>query len=344
METEKNMTVEQYLSYWFETYAKRNIKRSTAVSYRGYIVNHVIPKIGSERLSELNTNILQDFFNGEIDCGNVNDGKGLSPKTLHNIALMLHKALKKAVELELISKNYIEFVELPRMRVPKVNVLDKSERAKLANELKRTDEKLYFGVYLAITLGMRLGEVLGLRWSDVDFETDVLHIKRTVNRLNVVGSILDEATAPLHKTELVVGSPKSDSSVRDIPFNLTVKEAFICYQEKERKRLKIERFRDEDYVLMLRRGFPVEPKTMQDVTKRIEAAAGIRDVNFHSFRHTFATRAIEKGVDVKTLSVLLGHSDVTVTVNISYGHTCRSSRYSIKTNLLSISSVVVKKF
>ena len=273
-----------------------------------YITNHIVPQIGSYKLSELNADVLQCFFNYEMESGSKKDGGGLSPKTLHNIKLMLHRALKKAMELELISRNYAEFVELPKMKKPQIHILSQPEQQKLISELNRSEENLYFGVYLSISTGMRLGEVLGLRWSDVDLENNVLHIRRTVNRLNT----LDGST----KTELVVGVPKSDTSIRDIPFNNILHDEFIKYRGKMMKRLSILNIKSDDYVLMLRRGKPVEPKTMQDVWHRIEHSAGIKNqVTFHGLRHTFATRAIEMGVDAKTLSALLGHSDVTVTLS-----------------------------
>ena len=311
MKLNNDITIECWLNHWYDTYAKRTIKQSTAISYRGYITNHINPQIGLYKLSELNADVLQCFFNYEMESGSKKDGGGLSPKTLHNIKLMLHKALKKAMELELINKNYAEFVELPHVKKPQIHILSFSEQQKLLSELRHSEESLYFGVYLALSTGMRLGEVLGLRWSDVDLDNNVLHIKRTVNRLNTLDGS-DGST----KTELVVGVPKSDTSIRDIPFNNILRNEFIKYREKMMKRLSILNIKSDDYVLMLRRGKPVEPKTMQDVWHRIEHSAGIQNqVTFHGLRHTFATRAIEIGVDVKTLSVLLGHSDVAVTLS-----------------------------
>lgn len=303
-----DMTLEKWLDYWYETFAKRIIKQSTAISYKGYITNHIAPQIGLYKLSELNTAILQDFFNYEMEYGNKKDGTGLSAKSLHNIKLMLHKSLKKAVELELIRNNYAEFVELPHVKKPQIHILSQFEYTQLIQELNHSDENLYFGVYLSMSTGMRLGEVLGLRWSDVDLDNDVLHINRTVNRLKTLEG--DK------KTALVIDTPKSESSIRDIPFGKSLHNEFIKYRDKMQSRLNIRHIRKSDYVLMLRRGHPVEPKTMQDVFKRIENAAGVgENVTFHGLRHTFATRAVEKGVDIKTLSVLLGHSDVSFTLN-----------------------------
>lgn len=306
-------TLTEWLDYWFENFSLRSLKQSTAISYKGYINNHIKPNIGNFKLSELSIGVLQEFINREYDCGKLTDGKegeGLSPKTIRNINLMIHKTLKKANELDLIPKNYAEFVQLPRCHKPKVRVLTPSEHKRLLLTLQHSEEPLRFGVYLSLVTGMRLGEVLGLRWIDIDLVDNVLRIERTVSRLCSVDG---------EGTQLVVGTPKTDSSLRDIPFSDTVKEEFIKYRKWQDKYLKIKQPKKGDYVLMMRRGYPVEPKTMQDGFKRILDAAGIRDINFHALRHTFATRAIEDHMDPKTLSVLLGHADVSTTLN-RYAH------------------------
>lgn len=306
-------TLSEWLDYWFDNFSLRSIKQSTAISYKGYINNHIKPNIGEFKLSEMSVGILQEFINREFDCGNLADGRegsGLSPKTVRNINLMMHKTLKKANELDLIPKNYAEYVQLPRCRKPKIRVLTHSEHMRLLTALQHSEEPLRFGAYLSLVTGMRLGEILGLRWVDIDLVDNVLRVERTVSRLCSVEG---------EGTELVIGTPKTDSSLRDIPFSDSVKEEFIKYRKWQSKYLGIKQPKKTDYVLMLRRGYPVEPKTMQDVFKRILNTADIRDINFHALRHTFATRAIENHMDPKTLSVILGHADVSTTLN-RYAH------------------------
>ena len=302
------ITLGNYLEYWFETFSKRNIKQSTAVSYRGFITNHITPQIGSYKLSELNTNVFQEFFNYEYDQGNLKGEGGLSAKTIHNIALMLHKAMKKAVDLELISRNYIECVDLPKTVKPQIKILSPSDQGKLMSVLKTTDEKLSNGVYLALATGLRIGEILGLQWGDIDFDNQILYVRRTANRLNTIGN-------EKVKTELVVGEPKSHNSIRDIPLNDAICDMLKKQYDKERKYLGKRSLKNNDFVFTLNYGKPTDPKTMQDCFKRLIKEAGVTGVTFHSLRHTFATRAIEMGINVKTLSVLLGHSDVSVTLD-----------------------------
>lgn len=304
----KEMTFEEWLRYWFETYSRRTVKHSTAVSYIGYINGHIAPEIGSYSLSELNTDILQRFINNQADNGSLKGG-GLSPKTLQNMNRMIHKSLEKAMELDLIVKNYASFVEIPRIEETEMRVLTVEEQEQLEKELTTSNEKLAFGVYLSLTLGIRLGEVLGLRWSDIDTQKGIVRIRRTVNRLEKLDG---------SGTELVVGTPKSKKSLRDIPISEGYCQKLMYYWARSSQIMR-KPPKDNDYLLRSAVGGPAEPKTMQETFKRILKAAGVADANFHSLRHTFATRAIEKGADVKTLSVLLGHSDVNITLN-RYAH------------------------
>lgn len=309
------MTLSEWLAYWFETYAKRTIKQSTAISYRGYINNHITPQIGSYKLSELNTDILQCFFNYEYDYGNKrqNCSSGLSAKTLHNIKLMLHKALNKAVDNELIRRNFSDSVELPKVVEPDMRVLTVAEQQRLMSILKNTDEKYAMGIWISITTGLRIGEVLGLQWQDIDYSANKLYVRRTVNRLQCIDQTSDSG----RRTEIVIGKPKSRKSIRDIPFNESFEETIKIYERSSR--MKVIHIKPTDFVVTVNHNKPTEPKVMQECFQRVCECAGIKDATFHSLRHTFATRAIEKGVDVKTLSVLLGHADVSTTLN-RYAH------------------------
>lgn len=310
-----DMTIEDWLHYWYEVYAKRNIKQSTAVSYIGYINNHITPKIGTQSLSELNTDMLQRFFNSEYDTGNKKrdkKAKGLSPKTIHNISLMLHKALAKAVDLELLRRNYIDSVELPRTEAPEMRVLTITEQQELMKILKTTDDKYAYGIWISMATGLRIGEVLGLQWRDIDFNERKLYVRRTVNRLQTIDG-------SEKKTEIVVGSPKSKKSIRDIPFTVAVADNFKAYQAVAQKNMSVSQLKPTDFIIAMQHDKPTEPKTLQKSFRRLIDEAGITDASFHCLRHTFATRAIEKGVDVKTLSVILGHADVSTTLN-RYAH------------------------
>ena len=322
-EITRDTKMHEWTDYWFDTFALRTIKQSTAVSYKGYIRNHINPKLGDIRLCELNADILQHFFNEEYDSGNRLNGDGLSAKTLRNIKVMVHKCLKKAYELDLIDKNHAEFVELPVIEVREMCVMSRDEQRTLSTALKYSDEDLRFGVRLSLATGMRLGEILGLKWGDIDFSGRILHIRRTVNRLPRLDG---------NGTEIVIGTPKSKSSVRDIPFSDCLKKEFE--EQLRQQRMLLHAGEYSDYVLMRHKGHPVEPKTMQEAFSRIIEDNRLNpNLTFHSLRHTFATRAIEKNVDVKTLSVLLGHADVSTTLN-RYAHVLDKHKREVMERLL----------
>jgi len=305
-----NMTLSDWLEYWFENYARRTVKRSTAISYRGYINNHISPKVGLCKLSELNTDILQTFFNSEYDSGNKKGG-GLSAKTLHNMKLMLHKALSKAVDLELLRRNFTESVELPQMVSPEMRVLTLREQTQLMEEIRRSDDCYASGVWISLATGLRIGEVVGLQWGDIDFDEKRIYIRRTVSRLQK----LEDSDK---KTEIVIGTPKSRKSIRYIPFNSAVEARLLDYREKYSNTFSAD-VNSADFFISVRRGKPVETKSLQKYFGKLTDRAGISGATFHTLRHTFATRGIEKGIDPKTLSVLLGHADVATTLS-RYAH------------------------
>lgn len=304
---DKEMALKEWLDYWFDTYSRYNVKRSTAISYRGYIDNHFC-LIGDLHMSAITTDKLQRFFNRQYNEGSAKGG-GLSPKTLQNMKRMLHKSLGKAVDLGIIEKNYSDCIELPRQQKQNVQALNVDEQQRLIREIKLSDKPLVFGVYISLKTGLRLGEVLGLQWRDIDFDNRIIHVRRAVNRLNKLNY-----NGVGTKTELRMETLKSDASYRDIPVTESLIKKFGYEKAKLEQRYK-KTMSEEDFVISSRYGYPAEPKTLQKTYLMIAQSANISNTHFHCLRHTFATRAIEKGADPKTVSVLLGHADVSITLN-----------------------------
>ncbi len=305
---ETNLTLGKWLYEWFEVYSKPNIKQSTAVSYDGYIRNHIVPVLGDIPLSEIKLGILQKFFNDE--------SQKYSPKTVSNLRMMFHTALKIAYLNDLIGKNYIEFVKIPTVRTPEMRVFTIAEQKKLTDELNRTDEPFAIGIFLCLTTGIRIGELCGLQWKHIDFENNNLMIRQTVQRLPKL-----DYDGTGNKTEIVIGSPKSMASVRDIPLDDKIIEKLIDYKKNVEQIHGKFITNPDEFLIASKRGKPTEPRTIQDSFKRIILKAVISNANFHALRHTFATRALEAGVDFKTLSILLGHSDITVTIHVPNSNT-----------------------
>lgn len=307
-----NPTVKEWLYEWFEVYSLPNIKQSTAISYEGYIRNHTIPELGDVKLKDVKYDMLQKFFNKKA--------QKYSPKTVRNLRTMLHKAFKDAYLNDLIEKNFVEFVRLPTVIHPEMRVLTVNEQKKLIAELNRTEEQFAFGIFLCLMTGIRIGELCGLQWKHIDIEDANLKIRQTLQRLPKLNY-----DGIGNKTEIVIGSPKSKDSIRDIPLDDIVINRILEYRKERINAHNSSIVAPEEFVIASKIGKPTEPRTMKDVFERILNQAHIEKANLHALRHTFATRALEAGIDFKTLSVILGHSDISVTMN-RYAHVLREPK------------------
>ncbi|MGN1318586.1 MAG: tyrosine-type recombinase/integrase, partial [Lachnospirales bacterium] len=220
--TNCNYTFVEWLSHCLDTYMKNNIKQSTYTSYRGYIKNHISKSFASVKLRNLKPSMLQAFFNFKYEeCG-------LSPKTLRNMNNFIHKALDKACKEGIICNNVAECVELPKSRKADIRILNLNEQRSLISE----SYNHRYGVFVRITLatGMRLGELLGLRWEDVSFSGNRIFIRQTLNRLFKY-DIKDGENS----TEIVFDTPKSENSIRSIPLIPSVVEDLQNWQRIQEK-------------------------------------------------------------------------------------------------------------
>lgn len=313
----ENMTLLQWLDEWLENYVKNSVKRSTLVSYDGIIHTHIAKhKIGKLQLKKLNTKVFQNYVNEKLVSGRA-DGKpgGLSPKTIANHYNMLHEALDQAVTNGYILKNTIDGIRLPKKEKKEMRVLTRTEQKKLMDAVSKSEKIGACGINLALYTGMRLGEVLGLQWGDVDFENKKIYVRRTLNRLKTYDP--ESPTA----TEILIGEPKSENSVRNIPMQekliQLLKKQYIGQREivgMDNSELPGDTFVVTNEALKF-----YEPKTYQELFEKCVEKSGIKKANFHALRHTFATRCIENGMDVVILSKILGHANPSITMNI-YGH------------------------
>lgn len=186
-------------------------------------------------------------------------------------------------------------VTLPIVEKKKISRISNIEQKRLLNYLKENMSLTSLGIFLSLYMGLRIGELCGLKWSDVDFQHKTLHIKRTVQRIT--------STDGIRKTKIVISTPKSTSSFRDIAIPDFLMDYFRMFREKN------------DFYILSGLDKPVEPRTMQYRYKKILQVADIENHNYHKLRHTFATNCAEHGFDIKTLSTVLGHSSVNLTLN-----------------------------
>lgn len=300
-----SLTLGEWLPNWLELYARPSVRHSTYVSYEGYVRKHLVPALGAVPLDKLVPADLQRFYLRKLQEDR------LAPKTISNLHACLHRALQQAVKEQMIPSNPCDAVDLPRKEAVEISVLTREQQVKLMQESYRHR----YGVFirLALSTGMRIGEIVGLRWDDIDFTNRILFVRSTLNRLPTVDGE--------SKTQLFVGSPKTKNGRRSIPlFDAIISDLADWRKTQEADaQLAQSAYENTGYVVTNEFGKPIEPRTFRDHYIRILKAAGLPHFTFHALRHTFATRAIEQGMDVKALSKILGHASVGFTLD-TYAH------------------------
>ena len=280
-------TVGQWMEVWFEHYAKVKVRPSSHQTYRGYIDNHIKPNIGKIPLEKLTSLELQKFYKKLLEKGRVDrleskhQSKGLSAKTVRNIHQIISSAMKLAQEQKLISTNPADGCALPRLEHREMQTLPVEQLQSFLREAR--DSGVFELYYLELATGLRRGELLGLKWEDIDLERGDLRVRRQIARIN--GEVVE---APL----------KTKNAYRTLP----LAEDTIGVLEAQRKKTG-----SSQWVFPSTTGGPISPDSVLHMLHRVLKRAGLPRVRFHDLRHTFATLALQNGVDVKTVSGMLGH-------------------------------------
>ncbi len=269
------------------SHIQSQVKLSTYNKYVGICQNHINPEIGNIPLTIITRAVIENFARRQLSGGKISGG-ALSAKTVNDILIILGLAFAFAEEEYNITLPKISYLREERKEA---RVLSPLEQSGLTHFLLSEMDIYKFGALLALYTGIRIGELSALLWEDV--QHNYMVINKTLQRLK----------GNLGKTEIIIGSPKSDSSKRVVP----LPEFLIPYVEKFR--------RPYGYVISTNRSLHTEPRVLQQKFRTITDACHLEDVTFHTLRHTFATRCIEAGFDVKTLSEILGHADVKTTLN-----------------------------
>jgi len=221
-----------------------------------------------------------------------------SPRTVKYLHVLLHEGLKQAIAVNLIVRNVTEVLTLPKQTKKELRILSEYEQEAILDALK--GERLYTLFLLENYTGMRRGEILALRWQDIDWRNKVINVRQTMDRIK------DFDTG---KTILMFNEPKTKNSKRQLPYNEIIENELLALYNK----------RICDLVFSTEKGTPIEPRNINRKLDKVLKKAGVEKATFHSLRHSFATRLMEKEVHPKIVQEILGHSSISVTLDI-YTH------------------------
>ena len=284
------------LDQWLEI-SKLRLKESSYVKFRNLIKKHIKPHLSGYLLADITSTVLNKFIAGKLKTNNA-DGKGLSRKTMKDILSIVKSALRFAKDESLISDFNIN-VTLPKEKPANMRVLSIDEQTALEKFLCCNMDESKLGIYLCLYTGLRIGEICSLKWSDISLGENILTVSRTMQRIQT----FEAETLP--KTKIITTDPKSNFSVRSIPLPdcVTDKLKGFCPSCPD------------TYLLTGEAERYVEPRTYQYRFKTYLSKCEVGDANFHALRHSFATRCITLGFEIKSLSEILGHANVNITLN-----------------------------
>lgn len=296
---QKDDTIQKVIEKWL-VHKKPQIKESSFSKYCFVANSYIIPTLGLTTIKGLTKKELQDYVDQLMECGGANQ-KGLSTKTVADILTLLKSVFRYAVDVGYqVSPNICD-IKIHQSQ-KQLRVFSVDEQRKLVSYLvTQVPDCRAVGILLCLFTGIRIGELCALRWEDISIPQRTIHIHKTLQRLQKSDMRNQEEVSC--KTYISISTPKSSCSIRTIP----IPENFMSFLEHIPEK--------NGYLLTSSEEQFIEPRTLQYYYKKQLELCGIEKTHFHTLRHTFATRCIELGFDVKTLSELLGHSNVSITMN-----------------------------
>lgn len=289
-----------FLSVFLENWLvvkKTSIRPNTYNDYSSIVKYHINPILGNTKLRDLTPNQLQSLYTMKMNAGT-------SPRTTIMIHAVIHCALEHALKLGLVGRNVAEAVTRPRLSRNEMKTLDQSQTLQLIQVAEGNRYQLLY--WVAVTTGLRQGELFGLKWSDVNWQNCKIHIQRQVQR---------------RKGGLEFCEPKSASGRRVITLGqTTIKKLRDHYITQQKEMLQLgDKWNNFDLIFCTQVGSPLEPANVLKSFKRMLKRASLPDIRFHDLRHTAATLMLMEGINPKVVQERLGHSDISLTLN-TYSH------------------------
>lgn len=284
-----NKTIREIAVAWKE-YKRPYVKQSTMFAYLLILENHLLPAFGEK--DSLPEQSVQSFVLEKIECG-------LSVKSIKDILIVLKMVMKFGVKNEWM--NYYEWdIKYPTNSANKeLEVLSVSNHRKILDHIQSHFTFTGLGIYISLSTGLRIGEICALKWNDINITEGTITVSRTIERIYMV-------EGEKKHTELVISSPKTKNSCREIPMS---KELLAIVKP-------LKKIVNDDFYVLTNDEHPTEPRTYRNYYNGLMEKLGIPKLKYHGLRHSFATRCIEAGCDYKTVSVLLGHSNISTTLNL----------------------------
>lgn len=290
----RSQSVASFLNHWLNDVAKHKVRPSTYRSYEQIVRNHLIPGLGTYSLDKLTPQVIQKFINAKAETG----------ISVEHLRRVLRAALNQAMRWELIVRNPATLVSAPKKAKFEFQYLDVEQSRLFLEAVSNTPHETLFKV--AIAVGLRLGEALGLQWSDIDFENRTLHVRNQLQRVN-------------GKLKLV--EPKTSKARRTIALPAFAIDSLRSHKARqlEMSLFNADVWQKNDFVFTSSIGTPADPRNLRRTLHRIVEDHNLPKLRFHDLRHTCATLLLAQGTDARTIMETLGHSQITLTMN-TYSH------------------------
>ncbi len=293
------MKYKEWIYLWYENYVKPTSKTKTRICYTSIMQRQIISKLGDYELGEMTPLILQKFVTELLTAGNSKTGSGLSSNTVNLIITMIQESLETAVSVGILETYIGDKIKRPKIKERKVEGFSLREQKLIETGVLKHKKSKMLGVLLCLYTGLRIGELLALEWEDIDFKKRELSVSKSCT----------DSVSKEGKYVRVIESPKTETSIRTIPIP---KQLVPILKELKASNKSKYVVGDGNKTISIR--------SYQRSFETLLRKLNISHKGFHALRHTFATRALESGMDVKTLSEILGHKNPTVTLT-RYAHT-----------------------